>query len=487
MFAGYRHLPEKSREAFAEGGWFRTGDLAQIDEEGRIYISGRASTVLVTEGGKNIQPDEVEAAYESHPAVRETAVLQEENRLVALVVPEPGAIREGDARERVREALNSVSGRLASYQRIADFALTREPLPRTRLGKLRRHLLRDRYRKAREGIAEPAPGPMSLEEMSEADAALLEDEEARQVWDLLAERYADRRLTPDANPQLDLGIDSMEWLDLGLEIIRRTGVELEESQTSAIESIRDLLQLMAESEPAEEAEKVGERRELLTRRNQRWLRPLSPPGSTLAGLLHRLDRTLAVHWFALSVEGTPPPADKQVLFAPNHISHLDPFMLAAALAPEQMRHTFWAGWTGAAFRNPFTRAVARLGQAIPVDQRSARASLALAETVLKHGYNLVWFPEGARSRDGQMQPFRKGVGHLLDSYPVTVIPVTLRGTYEAMPPGRALPRHHPVSLRFGPPVETEQLDREGEGEERPERLTRALQRRMESLLREASR
>ncbi len=487
VFAGYRHLPDKTREAFAAGGWFRTGDLAYMDEEGYVYITGRASTVLVTEGGKNVQPDEVEAAYESHPAIRGIAVLQEENRLVAVVVPETAALYDGgDSEEVLRGAINRISGQLPSYQRIADFAITREPLPRTRLGKLRRHLLQELYRQAREGLAEPVARPMTPEEMPEPDLALLENDEARQVWELLAERYPDRRLTPDSNLQLELGIDSMEWLDFGLELSRRTGIELDESQTSALESVRDLMELMAESEPSTQGrERPSTTQRVLTRRDQRWLRPLSPPGAILATFLHRIDRMVADRWFDLSVEGTPPPPDVQVLFAPNHISLLDPFILAAALKPEQMRRTFWAGWTGAAFRNPFLRAFARLGQAIPVDQHSPRASLALAEAALKRGYNLVWFPEGARSRNGRIQPFRKGVGHLLDHSPVTVLPVVLRGTYEAMPPGRKLPRHHPVQLRFGSPIETEQLDREGSGDQRPERITRALQQRMETLLREA--
>ncbi|SCZ55604.1 AMP-binding protein [Thiohalomonas denitrificans] len=485
VFAGYRHLPDKSREAFAEGGWFRTGDLARIDEEGYVYITGRASTVLVTEGGKNIQPDEVETAYESHPAIREIAVLQKESRLVAVVVPESAALHDGgDSEEVLRGAINRISGQLPSYQRIADFAITREPLPRTRLGKLRRHLLQERYRQAREGLAEPVARPMTPEEMPDADLALLDSDQARQVWELLTERYPDRRLTPDANLQLDLGIDSMEWLDLGLEISRRTGVELDESQTSALESVRDLLELMTETESSTP---MGEQRStpqrVLTRRDQHWLQPLSPPGAALAGFLHRIDRMVAERWFDLSVEGAPPPP-AQVLFAPNHISHLDPFMLAAALGPEQMRRTFWAGWTGAAFRNPFTRVIARLGQAIPVDQRSARTSLALAEAVLKRGYNLVWFPEGVRSRNGRMQPFRKGVGHLLDHTPVTVLPVVVRGTYEAMPPDRKLPRRHPVQLCFASPVEVDQLDREGTGDQRPERITQALQQRMRKLLQE---
>ena len=203
----------------------------------------------------------------------------------------------------------------------------------------------------------------------------------------------------------------------------------------------------------------------------------------MAGLLHRLDRRLVSRWLQLSVQGTPPAAP-QVIFAPNHLSHLDPFVLAAALERERMRRTFWAGWTGAAFRNPLTRAVSRLAQAIPVDERNPRSSLALAAAVLHRGYDLVWFPEGARSREGRLRPFRKGIGCLLEEYPVTVVPVAITGTYEVLPPGRVWPRARPVTLRFGAAVEPAELEREGRVGDKVGRITRALQARMERLLRE---
>src|SRR5918994_443377 len=162
VFSGYRNMPEETAEVLTDDGWYRTGDLGYLDD-GYLYVTGRASTLIVTEGGKNLQPEEVEEVYEAHPVIREIGVLQKDGRLVAVIVPDPGEVRQrvdGDVEEAIREAVQEEAKRLPSYQRLSDYAITREPLEYTQLGKLRRHLLEDRYDRAKEGEedAEDAAG-----------------------------------------------------------------------------------------------------------------------------------------------------------------------------------------------------------------------------------------------------------------------------------------------------------------------------------------
>jgi long-chain acyl-CoA synthetase len=153
------------------------------------------------------------------------------------------------------------------------------------------------------------------------------------------------------------------------------------------------------------------------------------------------------------------PDEGQYIIAPNHVSYLDPLVVAAALRRDELRRTYWAGWTGAAFGNPLTRLVSRLAQVVPIDpDRAGLSSLAFGAAVLKRGQNLVWFAEGERSRTGSLQPFKPGVGMLLGHYPVPVVPVFIRGTYEAMPRGRFLRRLQKVTVSFGEPVEPFGLD-----------------------------
>ena len=114
---------------------------------------------------------------------------------------------------------------------------------------------------------------------------------------------------------------------------------------------------------------------------------------------------------------------------------------------------------------------------------SAR-TLALLEdhlAVLGRGDVLVWFPEGGRSPDGELQPFRPGIGALLARHRVPVVPAFIRGTDEAMPPGRLLVRPAKVTVTFGAPVLPEDLERAGRGATPEERISTALRDRVAGL------
>ena len=352
VFAGYRNIPEETEEVFTEDGWFHTKDLGYFDEDGYLYVTGRASTLIVTESGENVQPEDVEETYLENPVIREIGVLQKDGRLVAVIVPEVSEIRQrgdGELGESVREAVEEGSKRLPSYQRLSDYAVTRQSLERTRLGELRRHLLEDRYDQAKEEEESPdsaAAGPISPEEMSEQDRALLDNPAAKRVWDWLADRYPDQRLTPDTSPQLDLGVDSMEWVNLSMEIGQSAGVELEEEAIERIDTVRDLLQEVAEQAEADEeaasgASPLEQPEEVLDDQQKRWLEPLGPVMSAIARGLFVLDRMIMRGLFRLQVKGLEHlPEEGPFVLTPNHVSYLDPFAVAAALGYRRLRRTY---------------------------------------------------------------------------------------------------------------------------------------------------
>jgi long-chain acyl-CoA synthetase len=492
VFAGYHDLPDKTVEAFTDDGWFRTGDLGYFNDDGYLYVTGRVSTLIKTEGGEKIQTEDLEEAYLESPLIGEIGVLRKDNRLVAVVVPEPSEVRRhgGEADQAVRDALGERSRGLPSYQHLSDYAITLEPLPRTHLGKIQRHRLEERYDRAKKGKERPdraAAGPMAPEEMSGEDRALLDDPAAKQVWDWLAGRYPEARLTPDTSPQLELGIDSLEWMNLTMEIGQRTGIELSEEAIGRIETVRDLLYEVAEQgragQGASQASPLERPEEALSDQQKRWLEPLGPMQSALAWCLFALNRALMRGLFHLRVEGLEHlPEQGPFLLAPNHASHLDPLAVAAALDPRRLRQTYWGGWTRTAFGNPLMRLVSRLAHVVPIEpERAARSSLALGAAVLKRRKNLVWFPEGERSPTGDLQLFKPGIGMLLEHFKTPVVPVFLRGTYAAMPRGKILPRLQPVTVIFGQPLDADDLDQQGEGEQAHERIVQALHDRVAAL------
>lgn len=152
------------------------------------------------------------------------------------------------------------------------------------------------------------------------------------------------------------------------------------------------------------------------------------------------------------LDGLAPP----VIFVANHSSHLDAPLVLTSLPPEWRERTA----TGAAsdyFFDSWWRATATalVFNAFPVERAGGHGrATRLARDLLDDGWNLLVFPEGTRSRDGWVAPFRLGAARLAIEERVPVVPIAVRGTYQAMPRGAGWPAkgRPPVRLRFGRPV-----------------------------------
>jgi long-chain acyl-CoA synthetase len=485
VFSSYLHLPEKTKATFTEDGYFRTGDVGYLDNAGYLHLVGRGSEMIVLAGGENIRPDMVESAFARGEHIREAGVLEHDNHLVALIVPTITPTPDRDIeqiKQLIRHEVEQLSRALPSHHRISDYALTLDPLPRTGLGKLRRHTLAQRYHQAtRQRDLVTDTGPLPFAQMSLEDRQLLEDVTALRMWEWLARRFPNVRLTPDTHLQLDLGIDSLSWLTLTLEIRAHAHVDLDEEAISRIATIRDLLRetVAAEQVTAEAKAPLEELRQpeaLLSEQQRHWLQPPGWFDRALGMLLHPFNRLLMRSVFNLQVKGLEHlPQYGPFIVTPNHVSLLDPLAVAAALPQQHLQRTYWGGWTGIMFANPLMRLVSRAARVVPIDpQRGPLSNLAFGIAALKRDNNLVWFPEGERSRTGRLQHFRSGIGLVLSVQPVPVVPVWIAGTYEALPPGQSRLHHHPINVTFGKPVDVETLQRIGEGKEPHERIANAL-------------
>ena len=466
VFAGYRGDPSATASAFTADGWFRTGDLGRIDGEGYVFVTGRAKEMIVLGGGKNVYPEELERVYGQSPYIGEIAVLERAGALVALVVPKFDAIRAagiGSVEDAVRVALAECARALPSFQRLSGFALAREPLPRTRLGKYRRFLLPGLYGPLSGG----ARSARAAAEPSAADKALLASSPAREIWAILAERYRGKPLHLDAHPQLDLGIDSLEAMALSLAVEARTGLRLADEDIGAAETVRELL-LRAGTASAGAAPALSEA-------ERRWLDP--PRGWVrLAGAaIYALNRIAVRLVFRLAVEGRDRlPAAGAFVVTPNHASDLDFAFVAAALPGRLLRRIHWGGDINRLFRSPVRRFFCRAVRVFPVDDRKPAATLALAAEALARGDILVWFPEEWRSPDGTLQPLRPGIGWLLEKSGAPAVPAGIDGAFAALPRGRRRPRPVKIRIAFAPAMGAAALAAAGAGEGTAERITAGL-------------
>ncbi|MFP4331375.1 MAG: AMP-dependent synthetase/ligase [Spirochaetaceae bacterium] len=156
VMEGYYNMPEETAEVFTEDGFFRTGDVGYLDGEHYLYITGRAKNMIVSEGGKNVYPEEIENAFQTYPEVEQILVRGYEEdstsrveKIEALVYPsedffrssgEAGAAAtKAEIETRIREVVEEVNKELLPYQRIARTTVLEEPMEMTTTKKIKRH------------------------------------------------------------------------------------------------------------------------------------------------------------------------------------------------------------------------------------------------------------------------------------------------------------------------------------------------------------
>jgi long-chain acyl-CoA synthetase len=461
VMQGYDANPQATADAIRDG-WFHTGDLGYLDQEGFLYLTGRAKELIVTAGGKNIVPEELEARYQKSPAIGEICIVgttragEGGEGLHAVVVPNFDYIktlRIVDIRQLVKDELTRISLTLPSYQRISGLTIVTAPLPRTRLQKIQR------YRVAAMVTAGGAAAAVT-QPMSAADQALMETEVARAILRALQPFVEkERRIVPGDHLDLDLGFDSLRRVEL-VSALEGSFGRLPDSLAHEVMTVRELIERVSALTRGEtgagrgvqswsdilKAEPPAGLRDLL-------LAPLVWSDRFLAGIMRAVLRLVFQVGFRLRVTGADHlPLDGPFLLAANHTSYLDPFAIAAATPPPLCARLHFLGWQ-AYFRNLFTAWVARVGHVIPVGMEASLVpALQAAALVLRQGQGLLVFPEGQRSDDGTPKPFRPGIGILACELGVPVIPIWIEGTFRAWPVGAWRPRPYPISLAVGRPI-----------------------------------
>ena len=147
VMLGYYKDPERTRSVFTDDGWFRTNDLATVDDKGRYYIKGRLSNMILGPSGENIYPEEIEKVINDIDDVNESIVLERDGRLVALIQFNDNIInwdQEGEDQffekleARKKAILNYVNKQVNKFSKINDIEVMKEPFEKTATQKIRR-------------------------------------------------------------------------------------------------------------------------------------------------------------------------------------------------------------------------------------------------------------------------------------------------------------------------------------------------------------
>jgi len=422
--AGYWRNDEATRAAFTSDGWYRTGDLAEADAAGNVYIKGRLKDMVVLPSGLNVFLEDIEEALRQQPGVRDCVVLDLPRAAGGTVFT---AVVIGEGAE---EAMRAANARLAQHQRLgAVVAWSGADFPRTGLGKIKRAEVR-----------------AWLEQRACAPAPAAAETRGAQLTEVLSEvsGVAAPRISPQSHLELDLALSSLSRVELALALEERFGVVLDDGDLAGIETVAQLAALL-ERGAAAGGELPG------------W--PLRQPARAARAALQRLllfpVHALLARPFRVQGGDTLHGLRLPALFIANHASHVDTVSILRAL-PARIRNRLAVaaaadyfyryaalGWLASLVLNtfPFSR------------EGAVRASLEHCAELADGGWSVLIYPEGTRSPSGALLPFKSGIALLASGLGVPVVPVAVLGGHGVLPKGRALPRPGPVRVVFGAPLE----------------------------------
>ena len=487
VMAGY-YQHQADTAAVVVNGWLHTGDIGYVDKEGYLYITGRQKDIIVLSSGKNISPEELELHYSKSKFVKEIAIVVDGSKmlekLAAVVVVDTDYCKEigkVDIYDTIKEELELLSKELPAYKRIMGFVILQDSLPRTRLGKLRRFLVQKKYAELAAGSSSSATVVKANAITSDEDLMLMALPLTQQILSLLQNTLKLRK-TPMLSDhlELDLGVESLFRVELMVALEKMFRIKMADSDLSRVATVKELILLVAKICEQHGATDVTASLTVLPQQTivwhdmltkdlstacqktialefNWWQRQIFRLGSGVAWLLSRL-------MWRLQVTGLENlPCNEAFILAANHTSFLDGPILASSLPSIIHRKTYFIGLADF-FVGTKLEKLTRIMKIVSVDPGTQLVrTMQLCAYILRHDKAICIFPEGARSVDGQIKEFKKGVGILVAELNVPVVPVYISGTYEAWPRNARLPRLHQVKVTFGAACKSQELLSMGKG------------------------
>ena len=440
-----------------EQGWYRTGDIGALDDTGNLYFKGRKKEVIVTPGGTNVYPEDLEAELRRQPEVKDCVVVGLERDGNA----EPCAVlilREGSDAAKVVATANKS---LAEYQRMRMWMeWPEQDFPRTNTQKPRRNLIAERVieKIARERLLKESPLPAQTagEKWGTQGGPLAE---------LIARVSGRTSLQADDALDSDLGMSSLDRVELLGALEDRYQIDLSETQFSAVRTVGDLDRLLRGGVAGAEVQRRFHYPTWVLRWPVTWLR-------ILAHYLLMRPAIRLLGWPRIEGREHLRGVRGPVLVVANHIGDVDPGFVLTAL-PARLRNRLAIATGGEALealRTPpashgfFLRVYDRVQWVMGVSllnlfplprEGGFRRSFAYAGEAVERGYSVLIFPEGRHTTDGTMLPFRAGIGLLAENLGIPVVPMRIDGLFERKSAGKMFAAPWEIRVKIGAPMKFE--------------------------------
>lgn len=433
VMKGYYGRPDATAEVIDKDGWFHTGDLGEI-KNGLLYVTGRKKEMIVLSNGKNINPIEIEQWIMANTdLIKEMAIMDYEDKLTAVIYPDFYKLHEEgitNITETFKKGvIDKYNKQAASYKKVLDVKIVQEELPKTKIGKIRRFMLKDVINKKEEkvqNIVEP-----STEEYKNISAFL--------------KSIKNKPIIPNAHLELDLGLDSLDTVELLSHIEGTFGVKIDEQTFVEHCTVEKLAEYVEKHSNEMMNDTKMDWKEILSKDTEGEL----PKSNGIGKIIKFILKPAFLFFVKVKKEGLENiEKNEPVIFAGNHQSFLDGFIVNQAVPNSVLDKTYYFADIKH-FKKGYMKFMGENSNIIFVDiNKNLVNSLQMLSKALRNGKNIVIFPEGTRTRDGKINNFKKFFAILSKELNIPIVPFVLDGAYEAYPPSSKYPKGGDVKVKF---------------------------------------
>ena len=415
VMKGYYNKPEKTTEVITEDGWFKTGDLAAIDEEGYVTIRGRKNTMIVLSNGKNIDPETLEnrVVAQSNGLIKEIGIFNYKNKLAAIIVPDLLEFRKRgitNTKAYIKNIVEDYNLKAHNYEKVLDYKLFEEELPKTRVGKTRRFMLPDLYEKNEIVKKEKTPEPT---------------DEAYKILKEYVKKNKGIEPQPEENLELEIGMDSLDIVEFFAFIENSFGIQLDEEKFAGMPNLKLLSEYINqkatkfEDNDIDWKQIISETKPIEDNKN-RWVTKFLKIFQPIVDLYFRVKKI-----------DRKKLTDNPQIFVSNHQSFVDPLILGSLFPNKIVFNTLFLAidWY---FKKGVMKLLVSNGNVVLIDiNKNIRKSVEEIVGYLKGGKSIVIFPEGARTKDGKVAQFKKVFAIIAKELNVDIQCLGIKGAFEA--------------------------------------------------------
>ena len=434
VFSGYFKNEEKTKEVFTQDGFFKTGDMGYLDDDGFLFLKGRQKYVIVGPGAQNVFPEDIELELNKVEGVKDSCVVGLENHGGMIDIHAALLLESKDFDPQV--IVDMANKRLATYQRVTGFTVwPYDDFERSATRKVKKEevikFLRAKQdgnlKQAQKETSQKSPLVKILSQVTTVPVSHIHEQTK-----LIA----------------DLKIDSLTRVELLLRIEQDLRVLIDEVLITDKTTVADLEQLIKDKPPVKKPPKL-----------KHW--PHSWWARCIRILFYPLIWLISKIFMRVKVEGLEhlKNINQPVLFMPNHISYVDPLAVFVSL-PFKIRKKLAFMAAADVLYGEF-KYVAWLAELLfnsvilhRKEGEHIKVSLDYIGRLLDKNYSVVIFPEGKVSPDGKLQKLKKGPGLLAVEMKVLVVPVRIVDADKVVPAFKVFPRKFfgKVKIRFGKPL-----------------------------------